>query len=480
MLLTALLFLGLGLSLWLNRGLAFSPGKLTAKSSPGVALKGYRSHADFEKQCGSCHAPLSTSLTTKCLDCHTEVSQQIQTGNGVHSQIAANVECATCHPEHRGRSFDPTAASLQLFDHTTTGFSLNWHQVNYDATTMQCSECHKSNDFSVVETRTCVDCHSGHDKSFMETHLANDGQDCLGCHNGADRMATFDHSQTGYPLEGKHSQLTCTSCHKTDSIKDTSSSCKDCHTEPAAHQGLFEQACDTCHSLTGWLPATLDGQSFAHSQTTGFSLALHTVDYAKQNITCTTCHPSNLQATDLQTCIDCHTQHDSKFMADHQSQYGAECLTCHDGVDRLSNFDHNNFFPLDGKHAEAQCEDCHANQVYRGTTTECAQCHEEPDLHAGVFGLKCNYCHTADTWSPASLQQHNFPVNHGLEDPSLQLECTACHGANYYEYTCYNCHDHQATEIAQTHQAVGVSESDLAACANCHPQGTIDLSSKAP
>jgi hypothetical protein len=167
-------------------------------------------------------------------------------------------------------------------------------------------------------------------------------------------------------------------------------------------------------------------------------------------------------------------------MADHQQQFGSECMGCHDGVDRLNNFDHANFFPLDGKHATTDCITCHADNVYRGTPSECDQCHKEPDIHVGVFGFKCFYCHTADAWSPASLRQHNFPLNHGVEDQNLQLQCDACHGSNYNEYMCYNCHDHQPDAIAQSHASLKIADQDLSACVKCHPAGTIETNQPSP
>jgi hypothetical protein len=479
-LLTFMLFIGLGFSLWFNRGLAFSPGKVTAKSVDGVTLQGFTSHADFEKQCSNCHDPLNSNLATKCLNCHVEVDQQINNGQGIHSQLTPGKECASCHPEHRGRGFDPTKASFQRFDHSKAGFSLNWHQVNYDATPMQCSECHKNSSYSIVDNQPCLDCHSGHEKIFPQAHVGNFGSNCLGCHDGQDRMINFNHSQTGYTLDGKHGGIKCTGCHTSENLKDTPKVCVDCHTEPTMHQAVFQPTCDNCHTPQGWLPAKFNGQSFEHFGTTGFSLALHQADYSKQAITCASCHPKDLQTTDIQTCIDCHNLHNPAFMSDHQQQFGAECIGCHDGVDRLSNFDHANFFPLDGKHALANCEDCHANKLFRGTAAECWQCHKEPDIHAGMFGLKCNYCHGSDAWSPANLQQHNFPLNHGLTDQSAQLQCDACHGTNYIDYTCYNCHDHQPNEIAQSHQAVGISAQDLPACAKCHPAGIVDKNQPAP
>ncbi len=480
LLLTLILFVGLGVSLVVNRGLVFSPGQVSAKSITGVLIKGFSSHADFEKHCGNCHEPLITNVATKCLDCHSDVARQITTQEGIHSQFKNADQCATCHPEHKGRDFNPTKASFQLFDHSTTGFSLQWHQINYDATTMQCTECHKSSSYKIVDNQSCLNCHSNHDKTFGAVHVTDFGPNCLGCHDGADRMVNFDHSTTGYTLEGKHSQTKCADCHTNGTIKDTPKECKDCHSEPSTHKGDFNQTCDTCHTPQGWSPVSLDNKPFAHLTTTGFSLELHKTDYANQAITCATCHPSDLNSLNIQTCVDCHSQHDTKFMADHQLQYGSECMTCHDGVDRLSNFDHANFFPLDGKHATTDCIACHVDNVYRGTPSECYQCHKEPDIHTGVFGLKCFYCHSAEAWSPASLRQHNFPLNHGVEDQNLQLQCDACHGPNYIEYTCYNCHDHTADGIAQSHAALKIADQDLPACAKCHPAGTIETNQLSP
>lgn len=480
LILTILLFVGLGISLWFDRGLAFSPGPVTAKSQDGVNINGFTSHADFEKQCGKCHDPLRTNLATKCLECHTKVREQIQSGEGAHSQIATINECASCHPEHRGRSYDPTLASFQLFDHSKTTFSLIWHQENYDATPMRCIQCHNGSTFSSVTNPTCQNCHAEHEASFGQTHVQDFGSDCLGCHDGVDRMQAFDHSQTTFILDGKHSLIRCSDCHKTSNVKDAPKECTGCHAEPPIHLRLFEQACNSCHSTLSWSPATIDNKPFSHFESAGFSLVKHQVDYANQSITCITCHPNDLQKFDLQTCTDCHAQHDAAFMTDHTQQFGPKCLVCHDGVDRLSNFQHASFFPLEGKHASLQCVDCHANQAFRGTPSECSQCHQEPEIHAGVFGLKCYYCHTSEAWSPASLLQHGFPLNHGLIDGSALSRCDTCHATNYIDYTCYNCHDHQVEEITQSHLTAGITEQDLPACAKCHPDGILTGDQKKP
>lgn len=439
-------------------------------------INGFSSHADFEKQCSTCHEPITASLATKCLNCHTEVEQQIANLTGAHSQIADNYECASCHPDHRGRTYDPTNAAYQLFDHSATKFSLNLHQINYDATPMVCSACHTDRSYSVMDNQPCESCHSNNEQSFNSLHIADFGKNCLGCHDGTDRMLGFDHTQTHYTLKGQHAELKCTSCHTSGDPQDTPVVCRDCHAEPEAHLGEFEADCENCHNPQSWTPANLNGSNFEHFNNTGFSLTLHSTDYSKQAIPCSTCHPTELQILQKQACIDCHTDHDAVFMIQHQQQYGNDCLICHDGVDRLHDFDHTDFFILDGKHASIQCEVCHANQIYRGTLNECYQCHQEPEIHREVFGQKCAYCHNSEVWSPANLRQHDFPINHGLDDLSSQLECTACHDSNYFEYTCYNCHDHQTDEIVEIHADEGIPAQDIPACASCHPAGVIDQS----
>jgi hypothetical protein len=470
--LTLLLFVGLGISLWLNRGMAFSPGPVTAKSQAGVILAGFASHADFEKLCGSCHDPLRSNLATKCLECHTDINMEIEGKEGVHGQISQAEACAACHAEHQGRDFNPTSASFQAFDHSSTNFSLIWHQENYDATPMECSECHKNDDLSVVDDQVCLDCHTGHDSAFGQQHVTEFGSDCLGCHDGADRMQDYNHGQSGFALEGRHAELACTNCHNPDHIREVAPDCAGCHNEPSIHLGLFEQPCDTCHSAQAWTPAKLNGSYFGHLTTASFSLNLHQVDYYQQSITCKTCHPEDWQSTDLQICVDCHNQQEPVFMTEHLDQYGSTCTTCHDGVDRLSDFQHANFFALDGAHASTACADCHTNQVFRGTPTECVQCHEEPEIHAGTFGLKCDYCHSTQVWSPANLRKHIFPLNHGVSNAGQPSQCDTCHTSNYVEYTCTNCHDHQQDELIRTHQEAGITDQELPACIDCHADGT--------
>jgi hypothetical protein len=155
-------------------------------------------------------------------------------------------------------------------------------------------------------------------------------------------------------------------------------------------------------------------------------------------------------------------------MASHQEQYGADCISCHDGMDRMSGFSHEAVFPLEGKHAEIPCQDCHVGRVFAGTSTACVQCHAEPAIHAGFFGLDCQYCHTAQAWTPGLLRMHRFPLDHGEQG---EIACQVCHPSSYVEYTCYGCHEHQPEEIAKKHQEEGIRQDELVNCTQCHPTG---------
>jgi hypothetical protein len=157
-------------------------------------------------------------------------------------------------------------------------------------------------------------------------------------------------------------------------------------------------------------------------------------------------------------------------MQKHQDEYGGDCLQCHDGADRMRDFDHALVFVLDGRHTDLACEQCHTEFKFHGTPVECAACHEEPEIHVGVFGQKCQYCHTAEAWHPAMLKEHAFPLNHGAEADS---DCATCHSGPYQVYTCYICHDHQPEEIQKSHAKLNLDQASLDDCVACHLDGKI-------
>ena len=419
--LTLLLTAILALLLAFTGGQMFSPGALTAQVQEGSMLGGVASHAEITT-CRTCHQPLKTNQATLCLQCHTEIQTQLTTEIGLHAKFDPKLACFTCHSDHQGADFDPIRAGLDRFDHSVTSFSLIWHQVDYTTTPIQCANCHPGDDFSLNQ-QTCVDCHASHDPAFMTEHQQPYGNDCLACHDGVDRMANFDHTQTGFPLEGQHADTKCVDCHTDHQFAELPTQCVACHTEPAVHAGLFDTQCQACHTPHRWTPATLGSAAFDHSQAR-FTLTYHKTDFSGAVLQCATCHQTDLRKVDLNVCTTCHAQADALFMAAHEQQFGSDCLACHDGVDRMHNFDHTQFFALDGHHAEIECVACHTNQQFAGTPSACASCHEEPSIHAGVFGVQCENCHSTTAWAPASLKFHTFPLDHGGEG---MIACQTCH-----------------------------------------------------
>jgi len=97
----------------------------------------------------------------------------------------------------------------------------------------------------------------------------------------------------------------------------------------------------------------------------------------------------------------------------------------------------------------------------------CVACHEEPAMHAELFGLNCARCHNSESWTPASLTRHDFLLDHGGKG---EIDCQTCHTVNYATYECYGCHkDHQEEEMVTVHLEEKITE--IAQCALCHPTG---------
>lgn len=245
--------------------------------------------------------------------------------------------------------------------------------------------------------------------------------------------------------------------------------CAGCHTKDDPHTGMFSTDCQACHTPAGWSPARWEEASFDHDAQ-AFNLAHHRQSFEGNPLSCNDCHLGKAQNFNPETCVSCHSQGQERaaFMTQHQEQYGGECTSCHDGVDRMTGFKHEAVFLLDGRHAEIPCQDCHTGRVFAGTPKACVQCHAEPAIHAGFFGLDCQYCHIAKAWTPAPLRLHRFPLNHGRQG---EIACQVCHQSSYAEYTCYGCHDHQPEEITLSHQKEGISLEEQSACASCHPTG---------
>ncbi len=273
-------------------------------------------------------------------------------------------------------------------------------------------------------------------------------------------------AQTGEPKGGvrSHAEIQeCGRCHAPFWSVDTMADrCMDCHTqvrdEILNSQGLHGRlvkdqgrlSCRTCHTEHRGPQAALtilDPATFPH-EVVGFSLQAHQAWPSGQPFVCTDCHVQRLTAFEPGTCVECHRDLDAAFVRDHQRAFGEDCLACHDGVDRFSDFVHNRDtgFPLEGAHARAACADCHQGDTtlvaLQETPNTCFDCHQQDDVHRGRFGPRCEVCHQPRAWEPVTFDhaRTNFP----LEGQHARVSCEACHGENFTVLqpasTCYDCH----------------------------------------
>lgn len=121
-----------------------------------------------------------------------------------------------------------------------------------------------------------------------------------------------------------------------------------------------------------------------------------------------------------------------------------------------------------GAHVSVACAQCHKNNTYKGTPTECAACHAEPVYHLGMFpGQACSQCHNTTAWRPAPYNgPHTFPMTHGQEKGRINT-CSTCHQPTLAQWTCYTCHDQ--AKVTKKHTKEGIT--NFSDCMRCHPTG---------
>jgi len=353
--------------------------------------------------CERCHANARTLMDFKavaqdCFSCHGK--------NDPHGGALGN-DCASCHSPEGWRPAN--------FDHSRTGFSLT--DAHAAAT---CGDCHRDLSFQGATT-DCFSCHAQDDR-----HQGQLGTDCATCHRPTTWLeVSFDHNQTGFPLNGKHVSVTCTSCHKNNVFKGTPKDCASCHVD--AHMGQFGKQCGTCHTTSAWKPANFD-----HSKT-GFNLI-----GTHQNVDCKACHINNVFKGTPKDCFSCHAAKDP-----HAGQFGKDCGSCHRPTTWQDvSFDHSKTsFPLNGTHTSVACQACHINNVFKGTPKDCFSCHASRDVHKGQFGKDCASCHKPTKWKDVSFDHSKTAF--ALTGLHTNVTCAACHVNGVYKGTpkdCYSCH----------------------------------------
>jgi len=441
---------------------------------PGKVVE---AHAEYEQECSNCHLRFERGKQRAlCLDCHEEVADDINRELGFHGKDrrASNATCSTCHTDHEGRDADIVGLNPKTFDHELTDFPLlgkhadnqckDCHQPDQrhretpsdcfscheddnphgESMSTTCGDCHSPVDWLEVEfdhdatgypligkhlAPKCLDCHA--DDTFTNTpttcfgchaeddaHDGRSGNECANCHTPMGWDDTkFNHNRdTRFMLDGKHAEQECGACHSDDPFADQlSMECIACHREDDHHEGRFGEQCETCHSSAGWPEVHFD-----HDVDTNY--ALHG---AHADAECTACHVESIFEVKLSTdCLSCHEEDNV-----HEDSLGTTCSDCHNEISWQDNvfFDHDlTRFPLLGKHAERECEDCHDSHVFRDAPEQCIDCHRENDAHGGRFGEKCALCHNPVDWQQWVFD-HDTQTAFELEGAHERVDCETCH-----------------------------------------------------
>ncbi len=250
--------------------------------------------------CKKCHKTklLDPVAHDKCTDCHEDFHKGELT---IDDKVT---DCKECHNEMGFEDFN-----FDIDRHKNTNFPL---KESHEAT--PCFACHQKDNqkewkFKSLGTK-CVDCHQDIHKGELDIKYYNN-QECNNCHTESlwSKIDTFDHSKTGFDLEGKHLSIECSSCHKKISedipvkFKNVAKSCDKCHDDQ--HHGQFVRDnftdCGKCHTPDNW-----DASRFDHNN------ARFKLDGAHKNVSCNECHKKNKKKDYIVykngklECIDCH------------------------------------------------------------------------------------------------------------------------------------------------------------------------------
>ena len=367
------------------------------------------------------------------------------------------LNCKSCHNESSFKNIKSTSD----FNHSLTGFTLEGKHK-----TIECKSCHdqrsgaKGNykEFESTKNINCLTCHK-------DIHNSIFGTDCKACHSQqsfsiSKKLPDFNHSLTGYVLDGKHLTVDCKKCHTTPKMTDPQKHdlCAACHKD--YHQGDFKDIknrdCAVCHTTKDFKEATFDIEQHEVS-----SFPLYGAHMATP---CTACHMKENKWTFRNVgkeCIDCHQNIHIGFISEKYLPDN-DCRRCHDSEAWQSiTFDHNlTKFELRGNHAIIECRSCHykdnpvsntKEQKFTGINTNCSTCHQ--NVHGTQFEVEgttdCSKCHGFEAWDRSNFNHNNAAFK--LDGAHIHVACIKCHQEEWIDGTkkikyktgkleCIDCH----------------------------------------
>ncbi|MCF8413574.1 MAG: hypothetical protein K9G44_09180, partial [Melioribacteraceae bacterium] len=424
-------------------------------------------HAAIAQDCNSCHSQGFQGTPNTCFGCHE--SDYNATNDPSHLSSNFSQDCEECHSQN---AWEPST-----FDHDNQNFPIysGEHTGEWD----KCSDCHTNpTNFQVF---TCTDCHEHNQNEMNSEHSGINGYSyqstaCYSCHPTGSEESSFNHSNTGFPLEGAHVANTCEDCHASG-FSNTSSDCISCHTtnfnsttDPNHLALSFPQTCDECHTTQpGWSPASYTNHDNVYPLVGAHAVIANN---------CNDCHTDYNNTPN--TCFGCHeTDYNSTGDPAHLSAgFSQNCEDCHNpNAWEPSTFDHDNqFFPIYlGKHSGEwdNCSDCH-NVPSSYQVFTCIDCHEhnQTDMnseHAGINGYSyesnsCYACHpTGEKEGTFDHASTGFPI----DGAHVENSCNDCHATGYTNTSsdCVSCHSSEYTSTTNpNHQTLSFSQT----CDECH------------
>lgn len=388
--------------------------------------KGPTEFENFDKLITVSGTGRSKVAKTACMSCHAH--------ENVHKKQFSEDQCLKCHtkPGESQQTQDTRNVSerVRIGHGPDKPFQLvDGHKI------LDCRKCHKNDQYRDTPTN-CVKCHED------RLHKGSLGADtCLTCHEGAKWTATkFDHSKTSYPLEGKHQEVKCETCHPAKKYKPTPTACSDgaCHLKDDAHDRSLGLKCEGCHSPTGKV-------TFDHNDPKApdrFKL-----DGKHQLVRCIGCHPTQKYKPAPTECQGCHAD-----PLAHKGELGLRCIGCHESTTWKKIHTGHDIFPVrfSGAHDRLRCQECHVEgRLLQGMAQLCIVCHQRDDIHHNSLGPRCSDCHTQQTFAAARFNHDR--VGCTLVGVHRVLPCVDCHkGGNFAGLSpaCASCHRDDAMRAA--------------------------------
>lgn len=211
----------------------------------------------------------------------------------------------------------------------------------------------------------------------------------------------FDHDNTLFPLDLKHGQVSCDSCHINQIFKGTPTQCYQCHSKtgriqassPSANHISTTNECEFCHQSPVWDQVIR-------------------VDHYAVNGPCQLCHngtiaegknPGHIESSEV--CDNCHQTNSWLNAVFDHSDINGNCITCHNGLRATGK---NPAHILTGDN----CDDCHNTLSFSPVISvdhlsvigSCSSCHNGviatgKDADHEITTDECNACHTTVNWT---------------------------------------------------------------------------------